>query len=56
MLSLGFYKPDVYCVSLCHYILREGRHLHAAGGSNITLSLEKWRELISWLPMIEADI
>ena len=54
MLSLGFYKPDVYCVSLCQYVQRDGIHVHA--GNNVTLSLDKWRLLISMLPEIEADI
>ena len=54
MLSLGYYKPDVYLVALSHYVLKDGRHVHA--GNNVSLTLEKWRLLMSMLGEIEADI
>ncbi len=54
MLSLGYYKPNVYLVALSQYVMKDGWHVHTA--NNVSLSLDKWRHLVSMLDEIEADI
>jgi len=54
MISLGYYKPNVYLVALSQYVMKDGRHVHTS--NNVSLSLDKWRLLVSMLDEIEADI